>query len=131
MTKGKSLQASFAMIALGLFALILLGWAVWAFFRAYISPDWTRMIAIAGLVFLPVVGWACYNMGLTESKGKLKGIDAGIERVTKAAATAIDLRATGTRAIREASKPPGITLPQPPVFTYRQIGDGDGEVVEL
>lgn len=130
MSKRQNFQVSFSMIAMALVGLVLVGWAVWVFFRACISPDWTRLIAICGLVSLPVVGWACYNLGLTESRGKLKGIDAGIERVTKAATAAIDLRATSARVMKEASRPPGVTL-QPPVYTYRQLSDGNGEIVEL
>lgn len=128
--KKRELQAMVGLMFLGLAVLALFGWAIWLFFKSYISPDWTRLLAIAGLVSSPLVGWACYNLGLTEARGKLGGIDAGIERVTKAAAAAIDLRATSAKVMREVAKPPGLIL-QPPVYTYRQLNDGGGEVVEL
>lgn len=128
----KKMQSSAGMIIFGLAILVLAAWLVWQFFETYISPTWTRVIAIVSMASLPVVGWACYNLGLTEAKGKLKGIDAGIERVTRAATAAIDLRAMGARAMRETTTPPGVvTLPNiPPVIITRQLADGN-DVVEL
>jgi len=129
--KKRELQALVGIAFLSLAVLALFGWAIWLFFETYISPTWTRAIAILALVSLPVVGWACYNLGLTEVKGKLKGIDQGIDKVVKAASAAIDLRASGARSMREATRPPGVALPQVgPVIVRRQLSDGN-DVVEL
>ena len=67
----------------------------------------------------PVVGWGCWELGQTESKGKLHGIDAGIDRVTRAAATAIDLRATSARKMKQAQQAPAVVLPPLPTIVER------------
>lgn len=105
-------------------------WGIWSLFESYISPEWTRAIAIFAIVLLPVVIWASYHVGLTESKGKLRGIDQGVERVMRTAAEAIDLRATSARVMRQAAQPeppPVVVLPEP-VFTVRQLMHGEVEM---
>ena len=129
--KKRELQALVGLTFLGLAVLALFGWAIWLFFKSYISPDWTRMLAIVGLVSLPVVGWVCYNLGLTEARGKLGGIDAGIDKVVRAASAAIDLRATSAKVMREASRPPEVALPQIPTTIITRGRLTDGEVVEI
>jgi len=132
MAKKREVQALFGLIILALAALVLLAWAAWLFFETYISPDWTRIIALVGLVALPITGWLCYSLGLTEAKGKLVGIDLGINKVVRAASETINLRSTAARAMRDASRPE-VRLPQipPMIITRRQLSDGNGEVVEL
>ena len=122
-------------LALLALALVVAGlaWAVWTLAETYVSPTAARAWALAATILLPVVGRACYHLGQTEARGKLSGIDAGIDRVTRAAATAIDLRATSASKMRQVTRPDPqvVLLPNPePVITVRpQITDG--EVVDL
>jgi len=125
---------SLVVLAVGGLALLIVGiFALWRFFCVFVSPDWTRAIALLAMALIPVTGRAFYLLGLTESRGKLRGIDAGINRVTKAAATAIDLRATSARAMRQAVRPdpPVVMLPQVQTIIRAKPQLNSGEVVEL
>ena len=104
-------------VGLILVLLWLLGlaiWGVWQLVSIYVSPTWTRIWALIATALIPVAGWACFNLGLTENRGRLAGIDAGIDRVVKSAAAAIDLRATSTRKMRQAQQDPPVLLPPLP-----------------
>lgn len=120
-------------LTVGVLVAVALGsWAIWAFFTAYISPVWTRVWAIAFTVAVPVVGRLCYTLGLTESRGKLVGIDQGIDKVYGAATRAIDLRSMAARSMphtKWSSEPPMIALPEPPMIVRSQIERG--EVIDL
>lgn len=118
-----------AMVALAL--VVLAGWGIWELV-SLVPPDWARVWAIAATLFLPIVGWGCWELGQTESKGKLHGIDAGIERVTRAASTAIDLRATSVRKMRQAQTDSPVVLPPlPETIIVEQSQLQSGEVVDL
>lgn len=121
-----------ALLIAAFVALVLVAggaWAVWTFFEAYITPDWTRGIAILTVALLPVIGWASYKLGLTESRGKLRGIDQGVSRVMGAASAVADLRPTLAQRMRQATQPepPVVVLPEP-VITMRQLGGGEVEL---
>ena len=122
------------LVFLGILAAVVAGitWGVWELMRAFISPTMARAWALMATVLLPLVGWGCYQIGLTESRGKLRGIDAGIGRVTEAAAQAIDLRATMAWKV-PASKQEAMTVPLPElddIFMVRpQLKSGD--VIDL
>ena len=97
----------------------------------FASETWARVLAFAALVALPVIGFCCYQLGLTEAKGRLRGIDQGIDRVTGAAAKAIDLRASSATLMRQAANPEllPVDLPQvEPVITVRRLGSGEVEL---
>jgi len=108
-------------------------WIAWTLAETYVSPALTRFWALSATALILIVAWASYNLGQLEAKGKLDGLDLGVERVTKAAATAIDLRAQAAREIRQPRAEPSVTLlPDPgPALTFRQqIVDGE-TVIDL
>jgi hypothetical protein len=116
------------LVILGLVALI--AWAIWELVSTYVSPTVARVWALIVTVLLPMVFGIGYNLGLTESRGKLRGIDAGVDRVVKAAAAAIDLRATSARKMRQAQAEPPVVLPPLPAPTIVERPQIDsGEVV--
>ena len=98
-----------------------------------VNPDGARAWALAVTVVLPGVFWAGWRMGHTEAKGRLRGIDDGLDKIVKAADLAINARATHIVKTKEAKgdRPPVVVLPTPEsVFTMRrQLPAGD--VVEL
>lgn len=97
----------------------------------FASEVWLRILTFAALVSLPIIGFSCYQLGLTEAKGRLRGIDQGIDRVTGAAAKAIDLRASAARTMRQAVRPEplAVDLPQVgPIITVRQLESGEVEL---
>lgn len=106
-------------------------WGVWHLVATYISPTMARLWALVATALLPVIGVASYRLGQNESRGVMYGIDAGIERVGKAAAQAIDMRASQARVIREVRQatPAAYTveLPRPePAITVRpQLQSGE------
>ena len=120
-------------LALLLLAVIAgVGWAIWSLTTIYVSPTAARAWALVATVLLPVTLVTGYTWGQTESRGRLRGIDQGIERVVKAAATAIDLRATSVRATRQATQPdpPPVTLPPPDYMERRQL-TASNEIIDL
>jgi hypothetical protein len=122
--------AILGLAVVGLLVLAALAAGVWHVVESYVSPTAARVWAIVATLLLPVVGRVCYQLGLTESKGKLAGIDAGVSRVTKAAAVAIDLRATSARQMRQATRPdpPVVMLPEPIIEVRPQIESGEVEL---
>jgi hypothetical protein len=135
MTKRRGLSSKIgSCLLLLLVALALMAgavWGIWELVSTYVPPGWTRAWALIATVLLPMAFGIGYNLGLTESRGKLRGIDAGIERVTRAAAAAIDLRATSARKMRQAQREPPVVLPPlpgPTIIERPQIESG--EIVE-
>lgn len=107
----------------------LLGWGLWTLAEKFVSPGLTRFWALLATVLIPLVAGSFYWLGQIEARGKVAGLDLGIEKVTRAASSTVDLRATATSRMREAVRsepPPPIMLPD---FNMREIIDGD--VVEL
>ena len=104
-----------------------------------VAPDAARAWALIATVVLPGVFWAGWRMGHTEAKGRLQGIDDGLDKIVKAADLAINARATHIVKTKEAKRDqlPVVILPNPaqlpPVdstFTMRQQLSA-GEVIEL
>lgn len=120
-------------LALLLLAVIAgVGWAIWSLTTIYVSPTAARAWALVATVLLPVTLVTGYTWGQTESRGRLRGIDQGIERVVKAAATAIDLRATSVRATRQAGQPePPIVLPPLDYIERQQLASNNSRVIDL
>lgn len=123
-------------IIYSLLALLAAGliWGTWQLVSTYISPDLARAWALVATVMLPVVAIASYRLGHIESRGVLTGIDTGVNRVTRAAAAAIDLRSATVSAIKRSSSEPSpayaVELPQiQPAITLRQLPPGD--IVDL
>lgn len=110
-----------------LLTLTAIGWATWSVFEAFVSVIWTRVIALVALVLLPAVGWSCYQVGLIEAKGRLKGVDQGIGKVAGAATRVIGLQAQARQAARP--DPQVVMLPSiEPTFSVRQLQDGEVEL---
>lgn len=124
----------YAILAL-LLLLVMAGasWAAWELASTCVSPTAARAWALLATALLPVAARAGYALGQSESRGKLVGIDAGIERVTKAAATAIDLRATSARAMRQARQPPVMQAPTilPPLEYVERPQLPGGDAIDL
>jgi hypothetical protein len=68
-----------------LVVIILLGWGAWHLVSTYVSVDVARVWALAATILLPVALVTGRSLGFTESRGRLDGIDKGMERLTKAA----------------------------------------------
>ena len=119
-----------AALAATLVILGFAGWGLWTLAEEFVSPGLTRAWAFVATALIPPVAGAAYWLGQAEARGKIAGVDLGVERVTRAAGTTVDLRTSATRQYREAAKPepPPVVLPDPQ-FSVRQIVDG--EVVEL
>jgi hypothetical protein len=67
-------------------ALTCLG--VWKLTVTYVSPTLARAWALIATLVIPVAFAVGNHWGHAESKGRLKGIDQGIEKVVKAATVA-------------------------------------------
>jgi hypothetical protein len=97
----------------------------------FASEEWVRVLAFFALIALPVVGFCCYQLGLTEAKGRLRGIDQGVDRVSGMAATVVDLRASSATLMRQAARPDPLTVDLPqvgPSITVRRLESGEVEL---
>jgi hypothetical protein len=96
------------------------------------APEtWVRWLAFLALVSLPVIGFCFYQLGLTEARGRLRGIDQGVDRVSGMAATVVDLRASSATLMRQAARPEplAVDLPQVgPSITVRRLESGEVEL---
>jgi len=116
-----------ALFGVGIAFMVVMGLVSWVF----ATEAWVRVLAFVALVSLPIIGFCCYQLGLTEAKGRLRGIDQGVDRVTSAAAKAIDLRASSATLMRQAARPDplAVDLPQVgPSITVRQLESGEVEL---
>jgi hypothetical protein len=100
---------------------------------SHVEADAARAWALVATLLLPLGIWIGYRLGHTEAKGRLRGIDDGLDRVVHAASKAIDLRVTNiTRTKTVQTDTPNVVVLPPPesAFTMRpQLPSGD--VVEL
>lgn len=111
--------------AIMLFLLVLLAaaaWAAWAL-MASVSPDVARAWALLATAALPLALWLGYWLGLTESRGRMRGIGEGLREVVNAAA-AIDLRGQA-RVSGRAKETPVVDLPPVEFVERRQLSSGE------
>jgi len=107
------------------------GWGIWEL-MCLVPPTWARLWAIVATILIPVVGVTCWRAGNIENKGRLAGIDDGLDRVTRAATMAVDMRQAQvrvTRQVRQQQPESSVILPQP---RWPELPVGNpGEIVEL
>ncbi|MBU0490451.1 MAG: hypothetical protein KKA73_21530 [Chloroflexi bacterium] len=98
--------------------LTLAGVGLLAFIIANTSPIDARMWAFLATLGMPLGGLAGYWLGRVEARGRVAGIDQGIERVSRAANDTATLRVNVAHAMRAPAQSPAtiIELPTEPVF---------------
>lgn len=127
--------------AVGLAAtLAVIGGVVYALIRASITTlRWWAGLATLAAVIFPILAW---RLGTREARARLEGIDAGIDRVAKAAAATVSVaertaqvRVGVAQAMRQRPQPavqqvflPGLPMAGGPVILP---ASGGGEEVEL
>jgi len=127
--KAQSFQLAVVIVLVALLLLAAAGWAAWAL-MAGVPPDWARAWALLATILLPAAGWAGYHLGLTEARGRMRGIGEGLSQAVKAATATIDLRQQAARAAQSRARPEPPTVDLPPVefVERRQLGNGEVEL---
>lgn len=122
--------AVLVLIVLGLLAgLLALAWHG----MSQVEEEGLRIWALVATLLLPVAGWTGYRLGHTEARGRMQGIDDGLDKVVSAAARAIDLKVTNIHRTKEAVREPApyVILP-PPEASFRMLEEPRGqEIIEL
>lgn len=114
-------------------AIVVVALACWGVWQLASSLDPTTLkvwTLLATAAVFPAV-WFGYWLGATESRGKVAGLDLGVNRVIEAATRTADLRATAASAMRRAvSDGPQelVLLPEPPITVQRLA---EGEVIDV
>ena len=92
----------------------LLCWLIWQG-MLQVSPNAARLWALLATVALPGVAWAGWWFGHTEARGRLAGIDQGVDKLMGALSQAAGLRVGTARAMRRPAmytQPPMVVLPE-------------------
>ena len=133
----KAVLAVFLVVALVLGAL---GYGI-AWGMSYVGLTAARVWAVLATLGLPLCMWIGIRIGNNGARAHLRGIDDGLEKVSKAAAQvheagtkAIDLRGQAAFAMRRAAQPqPEVVVDLPRLDGHYQVLDAlpSGEEVEL
>jgi len=128
----RQFRAFIILIVGAMIVLAVLGLLAWKLMEN-VEPDTARAWALVATVLLPAAAWLGYRLGHTEARGRLKGIDDGLDKVVSAAYKAIDLRVQNITRTKEATREPApyIVLPPPePAFRMLEASDSH-ELIEL
>ena len=121
-----------ALLVVGVVGLAMLAGVIWLVWRGMllVPANTARLWALLATALLPAATWAGWYFGHTEARGRLAGIDAGIDRVMGAATKAAGLQVSAARAMRRpVPDPPVVVLPDVEIVP-RQLHSG-GDIIEL
>jgi putative flippase GtrA len=122
-----------AILVVTLVALAMAAGFIWLLWRGMllVPPNAARVWALVATALLPIVGRAGWWFGHSEARGRLAGIDQGVDRMMGALARAAGLQVSTARAIHRpvAQEPPVVVLPDVEIV-QRQLHRGE-DVIEL
>ena len=124
-TRIQTILSNVGSILAAVFGLAVLLGGLW-WLTAIVSPGWLRTWAMLATLALPIIAWASWRIGHVRSAALIKGIDTGIDKVSSAA----QRMHRPTPRVQVANVLPS-SQAQLPQITYRQLTDGEEEIVEL